>query len=206
MISPISFKGTFQVDLTKKENTQDKINKLDTKVDKLFRDSFCYEDYQDSNIINYNVKDSDDISMVGIMNLLGLNFKKLTTPEVMSERNIKSRIVLDPGFPSSKFKIVEIDTKKFNKLYKKHGGYSYIGDKSHIDKPERTERFKEYLKTGKDINSSIVFVHDRKTYPEITFHDGRHRYAYYRDMGMKTIPVAMDKESIEVAKKYNLLA
>ena len=50
-----------------------------------------------------------------------------------------------------------------------------------------------------------VYVSDRNYTPEICFQDGRHRYAVMRDMGFKSIPVAMNDESFELAKVIGLI-
>ncbi|MBY0449460.1 MAG: hypothetical protein K2X01_02390 [Cyanobacteria bacterium] len=45
-----------------------------------------------------------------------------------------------------------------------------------------------------------------KTLPVISFHDGRHRYAVLRDIGMPIIAVGMHQDEIPLAKKYGFLA
>jgi hypothetical protein len=40
---------------------------------------------------------------------------------------------------------------------------------------------------------------------EVAFVNGRHRYAWFRDQGVNSIPVAMDSKSIEHAKHFNLI-
>jgi hypothetical protein len=40
----------------------------------------------------------------------------------------------------------------------------------------------------------------------IVFGDGRHRFAYLRDKGLKEIPMSFDKESVIHAKKHGYIS
>ena len=40
---------------------------------------------------------------------------------------------------------------------------------------------------------------------EIKFRDGRHRFTVFKDLGARLIPVAMDKESIKNAKRFDII-
>lgn len=126
-------------------------------------------------------------------------YKLLDSPE-----SIKERIVLDPNDKRQGFALVEVDRFNFDMNYEDYGAM-YIGRAGNISQPERMENFEEYLKTGRKIYAPTVFINDNGRHPEIIFQDGRHRYAYMRDMKMKGIPMAMNEESIRVAKKYGLL-
>jgi hypothetical protein len=39
----------------------------------------------------------------------------------------------------------------------------------------------------------------------VVFGDGRHRFAYLRDIGLKKIPMSLDKESVRNAKKHGYI-
>ncbi len=141
----------------------------------------------------------------------GIKFKRTSFGELLySPDSIKERVVLSPEEKARGFKLVEVDGPDFDSKYELYG-FAYVGNSvTGISQPERTERFEDYLKTGQKIYAPVVFINDEGKHPEITFGDGRHRYAYMRDMWktgmrMKGIPVAMNEESIEIAKKYGLL-
>lgn len=135
----------------------------------------------------------------------GIEFKRTTFGElIMSPENIKKRVVLSPEEKAKGLKLVEVDRIKFDSKYEFHG-FGYVGNRVYgYEQPKKLDKFEEYLKTGKKIYAPVVTVNDGKQ-PEIVFGDGRHRYAYMRDAKMNGIPVAMDEDSIRVAKKFGLL-
>lgn len=137
----------------------------------------------------------------------GIKFERTSFGKLLnSPESIKERVVLSPEEKARGFKLVEINRTEFDSKYE-FFGFAYVGNRiTGISQPERTERFEKYLKTGKKIYAPVVFIRDEGNYPEIAFEDGRHRYAYMRDIGMKGIPVAMNEESIKAAKKFGLLA
>lgn len=126
-------------------------------------------------------------------------YKLLDSPE-----SVKERIIIDPDDKRRGFELVEVDRYAFDMNYEDYGAM-YIGRGDNITQPERMARFEEYLKTGKKIHAPNVHITDEGGHPRIIFGDGRHRYAYMRDMRMKGIPLAMNEESIKVARKYGLL-
>lgn len=136
----------------------------------------------------------------------GIKFSRTSFGELLdSPKSVKGRVVLSPDEKERGFKLVELDRLKFDEQYEYHG-FAYIGNRWNISQPERMEKFENYLKTGKEIHAPVVFINDEGTHPEIAFEDGRHRYAYMRDMKMQGIPVAMNEDSIKAAKKFGLLA
>lgn len=148
--------------------------------------------------------DSMDLNIERILSSRGIKYTKKDYTQLFDIDDIKKRIKLPDDCPKEKYSLVEIDTEKFNKAYKAHG-FAYIGDSTNVAYPQRYEGVKEYIKADKPIDASIVFVRDDGAFPEIAFQDGRHRYAFMRNMGMDRIPVAMSKESVETAKKYGLI-
>ena len=196
---------------------KDNANKIDEIID--LSDSFFYwgngisssiefsennHNYSDSTI-RFVGKDSyDDNELEMILANMGIIYTKKSFSELNSADNIKSRIELSPDEKAKNYTLIEIDRIKFDKAYEDYG-FAYIGHSGNISHPERTENFKEYLKTGKSIYAPVVYINDAGEYPEITFADGRHRYAYMRDIEMNGIPIAMNEESIRIAKKYGLL-
>lgn len=137
----------------------------------------------------------------------GIKFERMSFGKLLcSPESVKERVVLSPEEKKRGFKLVEVDRTKFDEQYEYHG-FAYVGNKwTGISQPERMEKFENYLKTGKKIHAPVVFINDEGKYPEIAFEDGRHRYAYMRDIKMKGIPVAMNEDSVKVAEKFGLLA
>lgn len=64
------------------------------------------------------------------------------------------------------------------------------------------EAFKEYYNSHDSIEVPEVYVDQDGI---ASFTNGRHRFAYMRDIGLKRIPVAMSRESANNAKKHSLL-
>ena len=165
-------------------------------------DNYSYK-YATTNIIGKDYDADDQIETM--LTNKGIKFTRTSFSKLLdSPESVKERVIIDPVFEHRGYELVEVDRFKFDINYEDHG-FAYIGRGSNISQPERMERFEEYLKTGKKIYAPIVYVNDNGRHPEITFQDGRHRYAYMRDMKMQGIPIAMNEESVKIAKKYGLL-
>jgi hypothetical protein len=136
----------------------------------------------------------------------GINFKRFTDKELFSEEAIKARMVVPEHWAQRGWQLADVKTKEFNDLYKQEVNSGYVGDKENIEHPARCKSFKEYLKTGLSIDAPSVNLTERDGRLNITFNDGRHRYAVMRDdLGFEKIPVALDDESLEIAKKYGVI-
>lgn len=100
-------------------------------------------------------------------------------------------------------KLVNVDPVTFDAAFKKDPGF-YVepGGGGQSAKPGAYDRFGEWLKEGKPIEASEVTVHPDGS---VSFTNGRHRYAWMRDHGREEIPIAMDADSIENARKNGLL-
>lgn len=98
--------------------------------------------------------------------------------------------------------IVKVDSKAFDNAFSKTA-WQYIGENGKGGIGDRYKNFAEFIKTAKSIDAPNVAVNKDGG---IVFGDGRHRYAYLRDMGVKNIPLSMDAESIKNAKKFGYLA
>ncbi len=118
-------------------------------------------------------------------------------------KKLRPRIIKPKFHPN--WEIVDVKTSAFEKLFESSNPSQYIGKPGHIQVPKRYERLKELFASTQDIEAPEVYVQMEKGLPIIKFDDGRHRYAVMRDMGLKTIPVAMDKDSIRIAKKAGLI-
>ena len=105
--------------------------------------------------------------------------------------------------------LVLVDTVKFDQMWKKTSPDFYIGPKGVGGIKKRYRDFIAFLmmkpeereKRFGPIESSEVSVKEH----EIHVMNGRHRFAVFRDAGVKKIPMAMDKQSIERAKKLGLV-
>ena len=207
-----SFKSLYTV------KAQENLDKLDTIQDlednysykrngiyafsEIPEDNFSYK-YATTSFIGDNYDSDDEIETMLSNN--GIKFTRTSFAKLLdSTDSVKERVVLSQEEKARGFKLVEVDRLNFDMKYEDYG-FAYIGTGTNVSQPERMDRFEEYLKTGKKILAPIVFIRDNGKHPEITFEDGRHRYAYMRNMRMKGIPLAMNEESIKVAKKYGLL-
>lgn len=207
-----AFKSLYTV---KAQENLDKLNEIQRIEDrycfqgnKIFAETEIPEDnysyrYATTRILGKDYEADDEIETM--LANKGINFTKTSFYTLLdSPESVKGRVVLSPEEKERGFKLVEVDRYNFDFNYEDYG-FGYIGRGSNITQPERMERFEEYLKTGKKIHAPVVFITDNGRHPEIAFEDGRHRYAYMRDMKMSGIPIAMNDESIKVARKYGLL-
>ncbi len=207
-----SFKSLYTVkaqeNLDKLNNIRDIENRYCFQGSKIYAETDIPEEnysyrHATTRIIGADYEADDEIETM--LANQGINFTRTSFYTLLdSPESIKERIVLDPHDKKRGFQLVEVDRFNFDMKYEDYGAM-YIGRSGNISQPERMERFEEYLKTGKKIYAPTVYINDNGRQPEIIFEDGRHRYAYMRDMKMKGIPMAMNEESIKVARKYGLL-
>lgn len=110
-----------------------------------------------------------------------------------------------PSHSKDYLKLVWIDTEKFDKVFQKRD--TYIGKNGKNGIGNRYECFKIFWDNNETIEVSEIFIGlsilDNKE--TVDFTNGRHRYAYMRDLGMKKIPMGLDKDCIKYAKKYNFI-
>ena len=207
-----SFKGLYTVKAQENPDKLDEIRDLEDRYSYHERSIYAYSEipedhysyrYATTNFIGQDYDADDEIETM--LANKGINFTRTSFAKLLdSPESVKERVILDPEDKRRGLELVEVDRFNFDMNYEDYG-FGYIGRGSNISQPERMERFEEYLKTGKKIYAPVVYVNDNGRHPEITFQDGRHRYAYMRDMKMQGIPIAMNEESIKVAKKYGLL-
>jgi hypothetical protein len=113
-------------------------------------------------------------------------------------------------------KLVAINLNKFDNAFKRNSSY-YIGKGGSGSIKGRYERFELFVIGGKEeLAPGVVIDHRPATSIEasevsvdkdgnVNFINGRHRYAWLRDNNISNIQVAMDKESITNARKFNLI-
>lgn len=102
-------------------------------------------------------------------------------------------------------KLVTIDARAFDRAFSRETGF-YVGPQGAGGIGEgagsRYSRFDDYLSSHDSFQVSEVGVQSDGS---VGFTNGRHRYAVLRDRGMSRIPVAMDAQSIEFARRYGYL-
>ena len=95
-----------------------------------------------------------------------------------------------------------VDADKFEEAFKKNE-MQYVGKNgTHNAIGKRYENVGEFLKTAKSMRASQA---DVKKDGSVIFGDGRHRFAFLRDKGLKKIPMSLDKESIRYAKTHGYI-
>lgn len=120
--------------------------------------------------------------------------------------NVISRI-RDPKIndlldPADKLRIVDIDVEKADKLWTVDNA-NYIGTNGQGAPGNSAVKVMAMYETKKPVDASEVDVsHDGG----LSFISGGVEFAVLRDMGAEIIPVAMDTESVENAKKAGLIA
>lgn len=96
---------------------------------------------------------------------------------------------------------VLVDVEKVDAAWKK-------GDQQHISPggkggvSGRYERFGEFWDDGNVVIAPLLNVRKNGT---VEFNNGRHRFAYLRDHGFKQIPVSMDEEDLQRARKFGFV-
>ncbi len=151
-----------------------------------------------------------DLGYIGIY-MRAVEFLTSSTTRVSESANV-GQFVLDPGYATfyndddemEDRHLVKINVANFDAAWKNgKSGNLYIGPNGHGGITNRYEKFGKWLSTANQpIEASTVGVDSTGS---VSFFDGRHRYSYLRDHGVKTIMVAMDPQSIKNAKKYNLI-
>jgi len=205
----ISFQGTYKILASENpKRTEDIFKAADTIYEKCHATDIL-TDYPQENgkvdvIWTIPVDDCMNKTVDEILTALGIKFTRKNHDELFDKGEIKKRIQLPEFLAEDKYSLVEVDTDKFNKAYKAHS-FAYVGDYKNVAFKRRYEGVQEYIRTDRPIDASIVFVKDKGDYPEIDFQDGRHRYAYMRNIGMEKIPLAMDEASKKACEKFGLL-
>ena len=217
-ISPVSFGSTYIV--SSKNNSPEKINEV-FELDYIFKknnvsgknkiyslgriDYNCNQQFfSDKHIIIDNETDELAESFFKQRNI---NFVKKSNEELFNHENIINRMRVPNkkyGYQRYKNGLVYVDTEKIEELFKNSN--QYIGTYKYLEpySQNRYDGFLEYIKSDMPIDAPEVYFHKYSGTPEISFQDGRHRYAVLRDMGFEKIPFAMDKESYNLIKEYGL--
>jgi hypothetical protein len=97
--------------------------------------------------------------------------------------------------------IVWIDVAKLNASWKHDRPY-YIarGARSKIARPESYRRAGEWAASGQPVKMPHIGFEEDGT---VTFTDGRHRFAWMRDHGVRALPVTTEREEAkEIARRF----
>lgn len=204
-IYPISFKGTFE--LNRNEINPKGFVKVLNKEDELCLSfepaSTQTAEKKDSLFIH--LPDENDVKLMKILDKVRIPFVRLIETETLNHDNIRKRIVLNTNCIEEKPQLVEMAVSRLDTELRKHHE-AYVGKNATSGSEMRYQRFKNYLKTGQNIRSTIVYLR-KELGGEISTHiyDGNHRFAVMRDIGMTTVPVTIDKKSLELAKEIGLV-
>lgn len=98
-------------------------------------------------------------------------------------------------------KLVNVDIPALEKAWSKSS--FYVGPSGEGGIGKRYENVLKHIQDNSAFEASSVYIREDGV---VGFENGRHRYAAIRDAGNKTIPVAMDAESIANAKAAGYLA
>lgn len=134
----------------------------------------------------------------------GIDFHKQTFSDAMDLDNIKNRIQLSGHDAGYGFSLIDVDTEILDNLLKEDGA-SYIEPNGRNGISNRYQCVGKYLQTGENIDATKVYLQECDGKLTATIGDGRHRFAYMRDIGMESIPISVDKNSYNLAVKYGLI-
>lgn len=200
-ISPISFKSTYK--LSRQDLNNSKVRKILAKKEK-FDMTFTYGSYLSSedNFFIQTPNENDKVTF-NFLNKLKIPFKSLPKSETLNYENIKSRIVLSGFDDTDKMCLKNAKTNVLEQKFKESGSL-YVGKNGQNGSKEKYDKIKLYLETGEPIVAPHIYFDTKDDKTTLHFHDGRHRFAVLRDLGMKEIPVAINKNDISIAEKMGL--
>jgi hypothetical protein len=131
---------------------------------------------------------------------LGIEDEKQKNSINLDKRDIE--INQHPSDEKSKNELHFVNTDKFDEGFKRNSG-QYIGEGGKGNSiSDRYEKIGEFLKKAPSMEASDAHVRENGL---VDFGNGRHRYAYLRDRGLKKIPMSMSKEAVKNAKKHGYL-
>ena len=142
------------------------------------------------------------------------SYRQFITESVTLRVNILRRPIVFTKPPRARNdELVQVKVPLFDAAFKLAPD-TYIGHGGVGQIKNRYQRFGVFFNGGVDpdlhieveptdtIEASEVVVTDTG---RVEFINGRHRYAWLRDHGVKNLPVCMDKESVANAKKFGYI-
>lgn len=121
-----------------------------------------------------------------------------------SSVNVDGRTIpinLSNQSPARLYSLVDVNISKIDAAFKLEPDF-YVGVNGLGGIRNRFSRFGEFVATAPSVEAAIIDILDDG---KICFVNGRHRFAWFRDYGLTHVPVALSKESIINAKKYNYI-
>lgn len=118
------------------------------------------------------------------------------------------RFTIDPSYSEyydsdeiRDMRYANIDVNKVDSMWRTDDRYIGSGGKGGIG--DRYDRFGEWLLTTHEpvLAPSLGITQDGS----VEFNNGRHRFAWFRDHGYRSIPVSMDEKSYKLAKHFGIL-
>lgn len=122
------------------------------------------------------------------------------TGETVSISGTKYAIHMDVHDNNAGYHLVFVGGK-FEQRFSENESF-YVGGNGAGGIGSRYDRFGEWLTEAEFLTIPDVSISKSGT---IMFGNGRHRYAWMRDHGVSRIPVAMDAESLERARKLDFV-
>jgi len=150
------------------------------------------------------VDDSYDSKIEAMLKSRGIDFHKKSFKETLNPNDIKLRMVLTPFDENQGRKLVDLDTQKLESAFQKSAFYLTQEDLSGYEFQHYQDVY-NFIKLGSLIDAPSVYLKEENNELVADFQDGRHRFCVLRNLNMDKIPVAIDKESIELAKKHKLI-
>jgi hypothetical protein len=209
-VQPIDLnKGIYKPDLTMDEMLKVKdiptVDRVRQSIDLVGEDQF--KKMVNAQYQKYKPTDQDQEAMLVesvTLNILGKaqrNVEKTGLPSLQIQDKVLP-VTMHKLEEKAGNQIVNISPETFDKAFSKTD-WQYVGKGGEGGIEGRYKGFENWLKDAKSLTASNVSVNKDGG---IVFGDGRHRYAVLRDMGLDKLPISMDKESIENAKKFGYLA
>lgn len=127
--------------------------------------------------------------------------KGAVTGETLSIDGNTVELHIDMHDARAGYHLVYVDSDVFDTAFSKSANF-YVGKYGENGIGKRYNQFGDWIKQSPSMIVSSVDVNKDGV---VMFANGRHRYSYLRDNGINPIPVAMDNESIENAKKFNYI-
>lgn len=130
-----------------------------------------------------------------------LSFKDYITENIISAGH---KFQVDPMYDDHETSLHNMNIDKIEKSFSGDKDF-YVSSNGANSKQStmKYNRFKEFLSTKpKHIDAPSLHIDDSG---KVQFENGRHRFAVFRDMGEKTIPVSLSKEARLNAKKFGYI-
>ena len=122
------------------------------------------------------------------------------TTELDSGLDLRWKLFEPPGGRSSDQEpdaVVWVDIQKLNAAWPRDHLYIEKGGRGKSHQPKRYRRFGKWVMGGDAVEMPAIAV---SLDGEVTFTDGRHRFAWLRDHGAKALPVAVDPKDAALVK------